>query len=74
MRFLANKVALLLNPNEADHSELISLLKRLEDHYINGDQSDRKTEGELQDSITSTGQRILKREWGLKIQFPFHQK
>ena len=63
MRFLANKVALLLNPNEADHSELISLLKRLEDHCINGDPSDRKTEGELQDSITSTGQRILKREW-----------
>ena len=63
MRFLANKVALLLNPIETDHSELISLLKRLEDHCINGDPSDRKIEGELQDSITSTGQRILKREW-----------
>ncbi|MDO8445146.1 MAG: hypothetical protein Q7T53_03420 [Deltaproteobacteria bacterium] len=63
MRFIANKVALLLNPNEADHSELISLLKKLEDLCINGGPSDWKNEGKLQDSITSTGQRILKREW-----------
>jgi len=63
MRFLANKTALLVNPNETDHSELILLIKQLEDHCINGDPNDRAKEEKLQDSITSTGQRILKREW-----------
>lgn len=63
MRFLANKAALLLNPKEADHSGLLLLMKQLEDHCVNGDPNDRACEERLQDSITSTGQRILKREW-----------
>jgi len=63
MRFLINKVALLLNPNETDHSEFVLLIKQLEDHCINGDPNNREVEEKLQDSITSTGQKILKREW-----------
>jgi hypothetical protein len=63
MRFLVNKTALLLNPNETDHSELILLFKQLEDHCINGDPNERTKEEKLQDSITSIGQKILKREW-----------
>jgi len=63
MRFLVNKVALLLNPNETDHSELVLLIKQLEDLCINGDPNNREVEEKLQDSITSTGQKILKREW-----------
>lgn len=63
MRLLANKIALLINPKEKDHSELISIMKDLEDHCIDGDPGDRKKEEMLQDSITTIGQRILKREW-----------
>ena len=63
MRLLANKIALLINPEEIDHSELISSIKRLESHCINGDPSDREKEEILQTSITTIGQRILKREW-----------
>lgn len=63
MCFSANKIALLLNPNEIDHSELILLIKQLENHCANGDPNERTTEEKLQNSITSTGQKILKREW-----------
>lgn len=63
MRFLSNKVALLINPNETDHSELISLFKQLEDHCINGDPNERTKEEKLQNAITTIGQKILKREW-----------
>ena len=63
MRFLVNKAALLLNPNEADHSELFLVMKQLEDQCVNGDPNDRTREERLQDLITLTGQRILKREW-----------
>lgn len=63
MCFLANKVALLLNPNESDHSELILLFKQLEDHCINGDPNERTKEEKLQNAITTIGQKILKREW-----------
>jgi len=61
--FRAKMVALLINPNEADHLEILSLMKKLEDHCIEGDGNDRVKEERLQDSITSMGQRILKREW-----------
>jgi hypothetical protein len=63
MRFLVNKTALLLNPNEADHSELLLLMKKLEDHCVNGDPNDRVSEERFQGSITTTGLRVLKREW-----------
>ena len=63
MRFVANKAALFLNPTETHHSELIRLMKQLEDHCVNGDPNDHASEEKLQDSVTSIGQRILKREW-----------
>jgi len=63
MRFLINKVILLLNPNEADHSELISLMKEIEDHCVKGDPNDHSKEERLQNSIAALGQKILKREW-----------
>lgn len=63
MRFLTNKAALYLNPNETDHLQLISLMKKLEDQCVNGDPDDRAIEENLQGAITSIGQRILKREW-----------
>lgn len=63
MHFLVNKMALLLNPNEPDHLQLISLLKELNDLCVNGDPTNQVTYDKLQDSITSTGQIILKREW-----------
>jgi hypothetical protein len=63
MRFQLNKIALLINPNEKDHAELHSMMKDLWDLCINGDPSDQVSQERLQDSITSTSQRILKREW-----------
>lgn len=63
MRLLANKIALLINPKEQDHSELLSSLNELETHCIEGDSGDREKERMLQASITTIGQRILKREW-----------
>ncbi len=63
MRLLANKIALLINPGEKDHSELISNMRDLESHCISGDPGDREKERLLQGSITTLGQRILKREW-----------
>ena len=63
MRLLANKTALLINPGETDHANLILGMKELESHCINGDPGDRKKESMLQDAITTIGQRILKREW-----------
>ena len=63
IHFLVNKVALLINPLEKDHSELLLLFKELEYHCVNGDPSDQTIEESLQEKITSTGQIILKREW-----------
>lgn len=63
MRFLVNRVALLINPKEADHAQLLSLLRELENFCINGDTSDHATQERLQSSITSAGQTVLKREW-----------
>lgn len=63
MRLLANKIALLINPEEKDHAELLSNLNELESHCIDGDPGDREKERILQTSITTIGQTILKREW-----------
>lgn len=63
MHLLVNKIALLINPREQDHSELISRLNDLLVHCIEGDPGDREKERILQTSITTIGQEILKREW-----------
>ena len=63
MRLLIYKIALLINPKETDHAELLSLLRKLWDFCVNGDTSDDESLEGLQSSITSTGQKILKREW-----------
>jgi gas vesicle protein len=63
MLFLRNKMALLLNPLEKDHVQLLSSLKELEDFCVNGDPLDDGSYEKLQDSITSTAKIILKREW-----------
>ena len=63
MRFLRNKMALLLNPIEADHVQLLSSLKELEDFCVHGAPLGEVSYEKLQDSITLTGQRILKQEW-----------
>jgi ribosomal protein S15P/S13E len=60
---LANKISLLINPNEEDHKMLISKIKELERHCIDGDPSDREKEEVLQEMVTSIGQKILKQEW-----------
>ena len=64
IHLIANKIALLINPYETDHSELLSSINKLKTHCIDGDPGDRKTEETLQASITTIGQKILKREWG----------
>ena len=63
MRFLVNKMALLLNQTETDHLQLLLFLKELEDFCVNGDSFNQEGYDKLQDSITLTSQRILKREW-----------
>jgi len=63
MRLLANIIALLINPKEADNAELLSRLNELETHCIDGNPGNREKEKLLQSSITTIGQRILKREW-----------
>lgn len=63
MRLLTNKVALLINPEEEDHAELLDLMKKLEDLCINGDVNDDEGQEKLQSAITSIGQKVLKREW-----------
>lgn len=63
MCFLANKIALLINPGETDHANLISQMKELESHCIDGDPGDREKVSMLQEAITTIGQKILKREW-----------
>jgi len=61
--FLSNKIALLVNTDETDHANLISRIKDLESHCIDGDPGDREKESMLQEAITTIGQKILKREW-----------
>jgi len=48
MRFLSNKISLLINPSETDHANLILSIKELESHCIGGDPGDRKKELLLQ--------------------------
>ena len=63
MRLLINKTALLINPKEKDHAELLALMKKLEDLCINGDINDDEGQEKLQSAVTSIGQNVLKREW-----------
>lgn len=63
MRFVVNKVALLINPAESDHARLLSQMRELEVFCADGDPHDNARHDDLQASITSVGQQILKREW-----------
>lgn len=63
IHFLVNKIALLINPEEKDHANLILNIEQLKSHCIDEGASDRDKELLLQNAITAIGQRILKREW-----------
>lgn len=63
MRVLLNKVALLINPYETDHADLLKLMKKVEDLCINEDSIDDEKHNSLQKEITTVAQKILKREW-----------
>jgi len=63
MRVLLNKLALLINPNEIDHAELLKLIGKVEDLCINEASIDDEKHDSLQKEITSLAQKILKREW-----------
>jgi hypothetical protein len=62
-RVLRNKIALLINPNEQDHDDLIKLMAKVEDLCINEDSIDDEKHDNLQKEITSLAQKILNREW-----------
>lgn len=62
IRVLLNKVALLINPNETDHADLLKLMEKV-DLCINEDSIDDEKHDSLQKEITSLAQKILKREW-----------
>lgn len=63
MYFLVKKMALLLNPYEEDHMQLLSLLQELESFCVHGNPNDDVSHRRLQDSITLIARKILKREW-----------
>ena len=62
-----SKIQLLLNPKEADHVKLITLLKESSSSvwYLNSDKKDRFPEdiNNLRKNIIEISQPILKREW-----------
>ena len=60
---LANRIELLINPNEDDHSTLIDKVNELLEFCSSGDPTNNEKHDRLQDQITSVGQQILKREW-----------
>ena len=63
MILLCNRVALLINPKEQDHTRLADLMDEMIEFCSNGDPTDYKRHNHLQDEITKVSQQILKREW-----------
>lgn|SRR5574340_620887 len=63
---LESKIQLLTNPNESDHVELTTLIRKAVLHALST-QTERKeggqTFGEIRQSILAKAQPILKREW-----------
>lgn len=59
MRLLVNKISLLINPKERDHSELFSSLNELEAHCIDGDPADREKERILQVQLQLLAKKFL---------------
>lgn len=53
-----NKITLLINPKEADHIELVSLLDQLYDAYQNMDKFPS-----IREEVIKLAQKILKDEW-----------
>ena len=60
---LRNKTALLINPNEEDHTDLLSMMNDMIQHCARGDSTDIDRHDELSDSIAKVSQQVLKREW-----------
>jgi hypothetical protein len=63
LTLLANRIKLLINPTEEDHARLVTCVEELLEFCSDGEPNDVKRHQELQNRITSVGQRILKREW-----------
>ncbi len=63
MTLVINRVVLLINPNEADHSKLLTRMHELLEFCSSGNPYDDKQLDRLEASITSVAQSILKREW-----------
>lgn len=61
---LRSKIKLLINPNENDHNELVNLIEIIFSRLGKEQSSENdKAIGQLQISITSQSQIILKKEW-----------
>lgn len=61
MLFLEQKVRLMLNPNEADHQDLMGKIRALV-HAAEAYES-RPEFGDLHDAVTDLSRRVFKREW-----------
>lgn len=62
--FLETKINLLLNPKEADHAQLASLLRQAVGEMLSSREKAKSGEmARLREKIISTSQPLLKREW-----------
>jgi hypothetical protein len=61
--FLRAKVALLVNPSEADHEQLLRSIGQLVDRSVQPGASDGRAFPRMQGEITTLAQTVLKREW-----------
>ena len=62
MLFLEQKLRLMLNPNEADHQDLIDKIRALV-HVAETYDPRRAEFGGLHESVTDLSRRVFKREW-----------
>jgi hypothetical protein len=61
---LRSQIALLINPNEEDHRNLLTLVDRaMSVARVHRDQEFSRAAAEIHHEITATAQGILKREW-----------
>jgi hypothetical protein len=61
--FLRSRIALLVNPAEADHKQLLGLLDQAFSISLAAGEDARKELGRTQHNITEVAQGLLKREW-----------
>lgn len=65
---MQHKIELLLNPNESDHQEIVTLINNIRDiihdEEIDEKELDKKTDNYI-DRLMEVTKRVLKREWNI---------